>query len=166
MKITKKELNDIIKEEIKHILIEQHFDPATGEPITAKGMDMVDKMIDQAIEAEKKCFAWAKDLPEMRQILIKHYKSGDMKTLPVEVLKKCPHKANEEAHRRLNVVMNRVNREMRGQAPADDDTSQIAKVRRRLHRQKQGLPPADDDTSQIAKVRRRLHAKGIKEELK
>ena len=35
-----------------------HFDPATGEPLTDKGRALETKMVEQAMEAENKCFDW------------------------------------------------------------------------------------------------------------
>ena len=45
----------------------------------------------------------------------------------------CPYKADDESHRRLQIVRNRKDRAASGQRPADDDYSKVAKTRRRLH---------------------------------
>jgi hypothetical protein len=151
-------LKKLIKEELKVTLTEQHFDAKTGEPTSERGRELETKMVDQAIDAEKKCFEWAKSDPEKRDELIKHFKLKG-KGIPPKILEACPHKADKEAHRRLAKVRDRVTRAERGLPPAKDDTTQIAKVRRRTHRVKQGLPPAADDTTQIAKVRRQRLAR-------
>lgn len=106
-----------------------HFDPATGEPLTDKGRALETKMVEQAMEAENKCFEWAKADQAMKMELVKHHRSGKSGMSPV-VMQKCPHKASDEAHRRLDKVRDRGARQDKGQAPAKDDTSQIAKVRR------------------------------------
>ena len=106
-----------------------HFDPATGEPLTDKGRALETKMVEQAIEAENKCLEWAKADQAMKMEIIKHHRSGKPGMSPV-VMQKCPHKASDEAHRRLDKVRDRNTRQDKGQAPAKDDTSQIAKVRR------------------------------------
>ena len=129
MKVTREQLKQIIKEELDATLTEQHFDAKTGEPLTQRGRELEKKMVDQAIDAEKKCFEWAKSDPEKRDELIKHFKSKG-KGIPPKILEDCPHKADKEAHRRLAKVRDRVTRAQRGDAPAEDDTTQIAKVRR------------------------------------
>ena len=137
------------------------FSPATGEPITAKGREMEKKMVEQALEMESKCTDWAIAKArggdkEMLAAILKHKKSGASGVLPAEIMETCPFKAPKEARRRLQKGRDRVNRRKKGLPPADDDTTQVAKIRRRVDRQRKGLPPAADDTSQVAKIRRNL----------
>ena len=158
MKITKEQLKQIIKEELGNVLEEENFDPDTGKPITDKGRKIEKKMVSQAIAAEKKCFQWAKEnhYDELRAA----FKSGKYKDrLPPEILDQCPHKASDEAHRRHQIVLDRVNRVRQGLPPAEDDASTIGKYRDRVYRQQHGMAPRKDDTSVSGKYRRKAHAR-------
>ena len=153
MKITNQQLKQIIKEELEIFLNEANFDMKTGKPITDKGREIETQMVNKAMEAENKCLDWA--IKNKKEELFAAQKAGEYPLTP-EIMEACPHKADDESHRRLNMIRDRVNRSLKGLPPSDDDYTQLAKVRRRLYNQKHGLPPPDDG-SVIGKVRKKIY---------
>ena len=130
MKITKQQLKQIIKEELSVVINEANFDLKTGMPISDKGRELERQMIQKAMKAETKCLDWA--MQNKKEELLAAEKKGVYPLTP-EIMKDCPYKADDESHRRLQIVRNRKDRAASGQRPADDDYSKVAKTRRRLH---------------------------------
>ena len=130
MKITKEQLKQIIKEELSVVMNEANFDLKTGMPISDKGRELEKQMIQKAMAAETKCLDWAKE--NKSEELIAASREGKFPLTP-EIMKDCPYKADDESHRRLQIVRDRKDRVVSGQRPADDDYSKVAKSRRSLH---------------------------------
>jgi len=153
MKITNEQLKQIIKKELENFLFESNFDMKTGRPISAKGREIEKQMVDKAMKAENKCLDWA--MQNKKEELLAAERKGVYPLTP-EIMKDCPHKADEESHRRLQIVRDRIKRVRSGQAPAADDYTQVGKARRRLYNKKHGLAPPDDGTV-ISKTRKRIY---------
>ena len=182
MKITKSQLQRIIKEEVVKILMERNFDPKTGEPLSDKGWKMAAQnpespFYEKAKHKERMAAKRAKHAETLGAQSAKHAKAQEksqgareneraLLKQAMDAENKCMDWALEDPERKA-ITLKHMKQLGSGMPPeimkicphkaSEEAQNLLNKVRDRKNRAMKGQAPADDDKSELAKIRRRVH---------